>query len=143
MFKVNKLKNVSDEKIIIDYVTQDKYEVGKGIVDSFKTLSFSIEGKIDENEYTLCFDLNCKLEELLKIEPSKSIDFSSYLFNSETYFMVNGITNLDPKIEIRTNRYLKNKFVVLIYFYTDITLDDEIYSGIIEFSFNLDDYLEN
>lgn len=44
-------------------------------------------------------------------------------------------------METTASRYMKNKFVILLHFFTDITLDDKIYSGIIEFSFNLDDYL--
>lgn len=142
MFKVNKLEDVNEEKIIIDYVTQENYVVDKKKSEVFKTLSFSIEGKVDENKYVLSFNLNCRPEELLKIDQSKNINFNSYLFNSETYFTVNGITELNPKIEITINRYLKNKFIILIHFYSEVlNNDNNTYSGIIEFDFNLDDYI--
>ena len=36
-------------------------------------------------------------------------------------------------------KYLKNKFIILLTFYTCGNYDN--YSGIIEFTFNLDDYL--
>lgn len=146
MFKVNKLIDVNDEKVIIDYVTHEEnwYNNGKIVSKSFKTLSFSIEGIINENEYTMSFDLNCKLEELLKIKPLKTIDFSGYLFWSETYFTINGITDMEPKVEITINRFLKNKFVILIHFYTEVLDNDrKTYSGIIEFDFDLDDYLKH
>lgn len=47
MFKIAKLEEVNNEKLNIDYITQEdyKYENGKSnLYDSFKTLSFNIFG---------------------------------------------------------------------------------------------------
>jgi len=40
-------------------------------------------------------------------------------------------------LKITANRWINNRFVIEIYFFSD---DDE-YAGVIEFEFNLDDYL--
>lgn len=140
MFKINKLENVENEKVTINLVTQENYIIDTKEHEEFKTLTFDIEGKLGEIEYSLTFDLNCRLEELLKLEHSETIDISNYIF--ESYFTVNGIPDTFPKIDITINRWINNKFIVLIHFYTEIlTENEDIYSGIIEFDFNLDDYL--
>ena len=138
MFKDNKLEQLKEEKVTIDYVTHEIHEYNPKIVESFKTLSFTIEGTLDNKLYALSFDLNCRLEELLKLPECETIDFKEYILESETQFYYNGITDLEPQMKIRVNRWIKNKFLIMIYFYSS---DDE-YSGVIEFDFNLDDYLK-
>ena len=74
MFKIAKLENVSNEKVIVNLITQEqsKYkDIKKILFETFKTLSFNIF----ENDYSFSFDLNCKLEELLEIQVNKIIDF--------------------------------------------------------------------
>ena len=140
MFKVAKLEKVENEKITINYVTQQhcSYESGKKIKEeTFKTLSFDISG-ID---YSFSFDLNCKIEKLLEIPMSETVDFSDYIFDGETWLNIRGMNGVEPQIDIKITRYLKNRFIVFLTFYTEYSYDDNDYSGMIEFTFNLDDYL--
>ena len=46
-------------------------------------------------------------------------------------------------MNIKITRYLKNRFIVFLTFYTDYSYDEKDYSGVIEFTFNLDDYLNS
>lgn len=145
MFKIAKLENVNNEVVTIDFITQShcQYDNGKKIKEeSFKTLSFDISG----NDYSLSFDLNCKLEKLLEIPMNETIDFNDYIFDGETWLNGLNIKGIDidkSQMDIKITRYLKNRFIVLLTFYTDyLSYDDEVYSGMIEFAFNLDDYLE-
>ena len=140
MFKISKLENVKNEVVSIDYVTQEQseYENGKKVsFEAFKTLSFDIFG----NDYSFGFDLNCKLEKLLEIPMNETIDFKDYIFGGETWLNVKGLNGVEPQIDVKITRYLKNKFIIYLTFYTDYSYDEEDYSGIIEFTFNLDDYL--
>lgn len=137
MFKINKLEQVKEEKVTINYVSHEIHNFKEKTTDSFKTLSFSIEGTLENKMYALSFDLNCRLEELLKIPECETIDFKKYLFETETLFYNNGITDLEPEIRITANRWIKNKFVIMIRFYAN----NDGYSGVIEFDFDLDDYI--
>jgi len=138
MFKLNKLEQVQEEIVNIDYVNIEKRNYVDKTTELFKTLTFSIEGKLNDKIYTFSFDLNCQLEELLKIPKNKTIDFKKYLFDSETMFYNGESTDLDVEIKITANRWIKNKFIIMIYFYAN----NDKYSGMIEFDFNLDDYLK-
>lgn len=137
MFKINRLNDVKEENININYVTQESYNTSNKTKESFETLSFDIQGKQEEINYSFSFDLNCKLEELLKI--NKSIDFKDYLFKGETFLTINGITDTDPEFDITIDRWANNKFLINIKFSSNISND--YYSGIIEFIFNLDNYI--
>ena len=124
MFKIAKLENVNNENVTINCYTLQKCssELGKKVKDeTFKTLTFDVSG----DDYSLSFELNCKLEKLLEIPMNETIDF-------------NGV---EPEINIKITRYLKNKFIIFLTFYTDYSYDENDYSGMIEFTFNLDDYL--
>lgn len=142
MFKVSKLENVNNEKISITKVTQvqSSYENGKKVsFEAFKTLSFDISG----DDYSFSFDLNCKLEKLLEIPMNETIDFKDYIFQGETWLNVRDLNGVEPQMDIKITRYLKNRFIIFLTFYTDYSYDDNDYSGIIEFTFNLDDYLDS
>ena len=142
MFKINKLDNIKNEKVNINYINYETYNIKDKKSDSYKTLSFNIEGNIGKDVYSFNFDLNCRLEELLKIEDSKPIDFKKYVFDSEVYLTINGIAYLDPVYYITVCKYLNNKFIVDIDFYSEfISNKSDIYSGMIEFEFDLDNYL--
>ena len=52
-----------------------------------------------------------------------------------------GLNYIEPEINIKITRYLKNKFIIFLTFYTNYNEND--YFGLIEFTFNLDDYLNN
>ena len=142
MFKIAKLENVKNENVNIDFAWHECYQFkdGKSILnDKFKTLTFDITG----DEYSLSFDFNCKLEKLLEIPMNEQVDFNNYIFKGETWLCKSGICLSEPEINIKITRYLKNKFIVFISFSTEYFTNDEcIYSGMIEFTFNLDDYLK-
>ena len=94
-------------------------------------------------DYSFAFDLNCRLEKLLEIPMSETIDFKDYIFSGETWLNVKGLNGVEPEMNIKITRYLKNRFLIFITFYTDYyNNDDNDYSGMIEFTFNLDDFLE-
>ena len=140
MFKVAKLEKVENEKITINYVAQRhcSYKSGKKIKEEiFKTLSFDISG-ID---YSFSFDLNCNLEKLLEIPMNEAVDFKDYILEGETWLNVKKLNGIEPEINIKITRYLKNRFIIFLTFYTDYSYDENDYSGIIELTFNLDDYL--
>ena len=139
MFKVAKLEKVSDEKVNIDLASteQYKYENGKIVVkEKFKTLTFDISG----NDYSFNFSLNCKLEKLLEIPMNETMDFKDYIFSGETFFNIKDLNSIEPEMNIKITRYLKNKFIIFLTFYSD---EYNGYSGMIEITFNLDDYLCN
>lgn len=142
MFKIAKLEKANNETINIELFTQEKnkYENGKkAFSETFKSLSFNISS----DDYLLHFDLNCKLEKLLEIPMNQTIDFSNYILGG-TYLEVHGIADFDIKTNIKITRYLENKFVIFLTFFTDYVFDDNIdYSGMIEITFDLDDYLES
>lgn len=143
MFKIAKLEKVNNENITIDYITQQRcgYELGKKIKDeTFKTLTFDISG----DNYSFCFTLNCKIEKFLEIPMNETIDFKDYIFEGETWLNVRGLNGIVPEMDIKITRYLKNKFIIFLTFYTDCySYDENDYSGTIEFTFNLDDYLND
>mgnify|MGYP004487895491 CR=1 FL=1 len=117
---------------------EEEQELGKKVKDeTFKTLSFDISG----DNYSFGFDLNCKLEKLLEIPMNETIDFKDYVFGGETWLNVKDLNGIEPVLDIRITRYLKNKFIIFLTFYTDYSYDENDYSGMIEFTFNLDDYL--
>lgn len=140
MFKIAKLEKVNNEKVSINLITyeQSKYENGKKILTEIvKTLSFDISG----DNYSFGFDLNCKLEKLLELPMNEIIDFKDYIFNGETWFNVKDLNGIEPLMDIKITRYLKNKFIIFLTFFTDYSYDENDYSGMAEFTFNLDDYL--
>lgn len=140
MFKIAKLEKVNNEKISINLITyeQSKYENGEKILTEIvKTLSFDISG----DNYSFGFDLNCKLEKLLELPMNEIIDFKDYIFDGETWFNVKDLNGIEPLMDIKITRYLKNKFIIFLTFFTDYSYDENDYSGMAEFTFNLDDYL--
>ena len=132
MFKVGKLKNVNNEQVNINLVTEEKnnYKTGKKISpEIFKTLSFE-------------FSLNCRLERLLEIPMNKTVDFKDYILLGGSYLNIEGLNSIDPQMNIVITRYLKNRFIIFLTFYTECSYDKSDYSGKIEIVFNLDDYLD-
>ena len=140
MFKIAKLEKVNNEKVSINLITyeQSKYENGEKILTEIvKTLSFDISG----DNYSFGFDLNCKLEKLLELPMNEIIDFKDYIFDGETWFNVKDLNGIEPLMDIKITRYLKNKFIIFLTFFTDYSYDENDYTGMAEFTFNLDDYL--
>ena len=111
MFKLAKLEKVNNEIVSINLVTQEQssYENGKKVShESFKTLSFDISG----DDYSFGFDLNCKLEKLLEIPMNETIDFKDHIFGGETWLNVRDLNGVEPVMDIKITRYLKNRFII-------------------------------
>ena len=94
--------------------------------------------------FSFCFDLDCRLEKLLEIPMNKTIDFGEYTLHY--YLTVEGLNSVEPEVDIKITRYLKNKFIIFLTFYTDNYVysndsNENDYSGMIEITFDLDDYL--
>ena len=146
MFKIAKLNKVDYENVNIRLLTQEQwnFENGKKVSSkTFKTLGFDIDGKTENDEYNFSFKLNCRLEKLLELPDSEMVDFNEYIFYGETCLNVNGIIDLEPQMDIKITKYLKNKFIIFLTFYTDYySYDDNNYSGMIEITFDLNDYLD-
>lgn len=138
MFKIAQLKNVKNETVSISLIEDQSkiYNNNQIITKNYRTLSFKIHG----DNYSLYFDLNCDLEKLLDIEMDKTIDFKDYILEGETFLYIKSLAPFEPIMDIKITRYLKNRFIIFLTFYTDYF--DDNYSGMIEFSFNLDDYLK-
>lgn len=142
MFKIAKLEKVNNEKVCINLIKleQSQYKNGKKIsFEAFNTLTFDISG----DNYSFEFDLNCKLEKLLEIPMNDTIDFKDYISVGETWLNVKDLNNIEPVMNIKITRYLKNKFIIFLTFHTDYSYDENGYSGMIEIAFNLDDYLDS
>ena len=141
MFKISQLEKVNNESVNINLITQEQswYEDGKKIsFEAFNTLTFNILS----DDYSFSFDLNCKLEKLLEIPFNETIDFKDYIFGGETWLNIKDLNIVEPEMDIKITRYLNNRFIIFLTFYTDYySCDEDIYSGMIEFTFNLDDYL--
>lgn len=116
MFKIAKLNDVNNEKVNINYITQEKYKYEKeksNLYESFKTLEFNISGE----DYSFSFSLNCKPEKLLEIPSSKTIDFDKFIIQGETWLNIKDFNGIEPEVDIKITRYLKNKFAIFIKFY--------------------------
>lgn len=142
MFKIAKLENVKNEKINIEIINHShcSFKDGKKEKeDNIKALSFTISG----DNYSLSFTLNCSINKLLELPQYETINFNDFLLGGETWLNINGLNGVEPEINIKITRYIKNKYIMNTFFYTEYSYDDNVYSGIIEFTFNLDDYPTN
>ena len=78
--------------------------------------------------------INLATQEQSQYENGKKVSFEKF----NTLRHLNGV---EPEMDIKITRYLKNRFIIFLTFYTDYSYDENDYSGMIEFTFNLDDYL--
>lgn len=141
MFKANKLIDSKDEKLEISYIDNEVYIPKEGLRDSYKSLYFDFKSKIDEDEYNLTFALNCKNEVLLDFPMNEQIDLKKYILGGETFFYVNDEYDIGPEMDIVIMRYLKNNYIIHIKLNANVGNRFGSYAAIIEFEFNLDDYL--
>ena len=130
MFKIAKLKKLENEKV--------------KIINNNTYISFDIEGTINDEEYSFSFSLNCGKEELSEFVQSKEIDFNKYILPGETFLNVNGIQYINPMTDfaydVKICRWLQSKYIVNISFFSEEDIQNSnIYSGKIEFEFDLDD----
>lgn len=144
MFKINKLEDVSNENISISSSKLEIQKVGIGIIGYKLGLTFDIAGNLNDNNYSFGFDLSCNPEDLLNLNPSETINYSNYKCDNEkfhigeTFFNLNEENGVEPdELNIKITRYIDTRYLVYITF----IVDD--YSGVIEFDFKLDKYLNN
>lgn len=144
MFKIGKLNNTSNENVKITSSKLEVIKAGVGVVGYKLGLSFDITGESDNNKYSFGFDLSCYPEDLLTLNVSKTIDFNNYKNTSdkfnigEAFFNFNDENGVEPdELSIKISKYINNRYLVYITFLV------EDYSSVIEFDFNLDDYLKD
>ncbi len=141
MFKANKLNESKDEKLEISYINNEIYNPKEKTRDSFKSLSFDFTGKINNDEYCLSFALNCRNEVLLDFPLNEQINLKKYIHGGETFFYVNNEYDIDPEMDIIIMRYIKNNYIIRVKINANLGIKIGDYAAIIEFEFNLDDYL--
>lgn len=73
MFKIGELNNIENENININLFSQKGYHANPQVSSCFDTLSFSIEGLLNNDRYIFYFELNCKPEKLLNLPDSKTV----------------------------------------------------------------------
>ena len=138
------MEDVSNENISISSSKLEIHKVGIGIIGYKLGLTFDITGKSNNNNYSFGFDLSCNPEDLLNLNPSETINYNNYKCNNEkfhigeTFFNFNEENGVEPdELNIKITRYIDTRYLVYITF----IVDD--YSGVIEFYFKLDKYLNN
>lgn len=141
MFKIGKIKQISNEKVIIKPSSFEKgsFKDGKATYSTVKNLCFEIKG----DDYSFSFELSKSIDDLLNIPMSEKIDFKDYLFHGETFFTVKGEESyMDPEMDIEIYRYLENSFEITIHFISEGLNAKEEYSGYIQFDFDLNNFLD-
>lgn len=142
MFKFNKLEELK-EQITIEKFKGKIYHVKTKEMEYYDSLSFDIDGNFANHQVSISFELNCPLQDLLKIESYKTTSFDSYIEGSDLFFTIDGkmgfITNYHSKI----TRWIKNKYIIEICFVSDINSDSDSshFAGEIEIDLDLDNYL--
>ena len=138
MFKIGKLDKLEQEEIEVKTVHQTHYNYKEKIQDEYDTLEFNVKGNIKNKRFLYTFCLNCSPEKLLEITDEKKVDFTDYIFHSETFLYINNKHDMDFPAKYSIIRLYKNKFVISIHFYAEI--DHKDYSGTLELEIDLDDY---
>ena len=141
MFKIGKLDKIEQEEIEVKTVHQIHFNYKEKKQDEYDTLEFNIKGNIKNNNYLYTFCLNCRPEKLLEITDEKKVDFTDYIFHSETFLYINDKHDMDFPAKYSIIRLYKNKFVINVYFFAEI--DHKDYSGTLEIEIDLDDYIRN
>lgn len=141
MFKVGKIKQLPNEKVKIKKVKHEvvHFEKGKKNSKDIEVLSFAVYS----DDYSFEFMMKDSLNSLLDIPMGESIDFKDYLFMGETFFNIKDKSSyMDPSMDIRIYRYLESSYEITIHFDTNELNSMVDYSGFVQFSFDLNDYLD-
>ncbi len=141
MFKVGKIKQIPNEKVIIKPVEYEAghFKNGKANYETIRTLTFKITG----DDYSFVFMMKKELTSLLDIPMNEYIDFKEYLFGGETFFNIkNEPSYMDPDMDIKIYRYLENSYEIIIHCYPYESDNIMNYSGFIQFSFDLNEFLD-
>ena len=142
MFRFNKIEE-QKEQITIEKFKNEIHNVKTKETSYYDSLSFDVDSEFDSHKISVSFELNCPLQDLLKIESYKTIEFDSYIEGSELFFTIDGkmgfITNYHSKI----TRWIKNKYIIEICFISELNSDTNpsYFAGELEIDLDLDNYL--
>ena len=143
MFKIGELQNTNNEKIIIEKHQVESYDVNTKKTTYCNTLSFLISGIIENKEFSYYFELDEDINNLLKFNKLEKINVNNKV--TDIMFNLNDKNAIEPNINnIYFTKYINNKFNVVIYFIAENfenNIIEDKYSGVIEFDFDLDNYI--
>lgn len=140
MFKIGEIHEVNNENIKIDVVNLESYSYVTKETNVYQNLSFNIEGNLNNNCYSLYFEINDDIKELLKFKKLEKNNINEMIREYE--FNINDNISINPKLNVILTKYLDNKFNIYINFIIEEEESfKEKYAGIIEFDFDLNDYI--
>ena len=129
MFKISKYVE-SDKESIEVYPLEIEINDKKS-----KTLAFEVNGCLGEDDYTFRFIFS-DIEKIFNIEVQDEVCLDdSYLFEGETMFTYNGVTDLDTMCDIDLFRIDDNNYEF------NISFNTKDFNGIISFECDLKKYL--
>lgn len=129
MFKISKYVDSDKENVEI-YPLEIKINDKKS-----KTLAVEVNGTLGNDDYTFRFIFN-DIEKIFNIEVNDEVCLDeSYLFEGETMFTYNGVTDLDTTCDIDLFRIDNDNYEF------NISFNASEYNGIISFECNLKKYL--
>ena len=143
MFKTNKLLDAENEKLEIERLPFTKNNYITKTEEHINALRFHYCGNIGNDKYELAFALNCPDEVIMNFPLTEEVDIKKYIFTGETFYVVNGQCDIDPRMEITMMKYFNNTYIVNAHLLSSTrgVSKDEIYAADIEFEFNLNDYM--
>lgn len=129
MFKISKYVDSDKENVEI-YPLEIEINDKKS-----KTLAVEVNGCLGDDDYTFRFIFN-DIEKIFNIEVNDEVCLDeNYLFEGETMFTYNGVTDLDTTCDIDLFRIDNNNYEF------NISFNAHEYNGIISFEHDLKKYL--
>lgn len=129
MFKISKYVDSDKENVEI-YPLEIEINDKKS-----KTLAVEVNGCLGDDDYTFRFIFN-DIEKIFNIEVNDEVCLNeSYLFEGETMFTYNGVTDLDTTCDIDLFRIDNDNYEF------NISFNAREYNGIISFEHDLKKYL--
>lgn len=129
MFKISKYVNSDNENVEI-YPLEIEINDKKS-----KTLAVEVNGTLGDDDYTFRFIFS-DIEKIFNIEVNDELCLDeSYLFEGETMFTYNGVTDLDTTCDIDLFRIDNDNYEF------NISFNASEYNGIISFECDLKKYL--
>lgn len=129
MFKISKYVDSDKENVEI-YPLEIEINDKKS-----KTLAVEVNGCLGDDDYTFRFIFN-DIEKIFNIEVNDEVCLNeSYLFEGETMFTYNGVTDLDTTCDIDLFRIDNDNYEF------NISFNASEYNGIISFEHDLKKYL--
>ena len=129
MFKISKYVDSDKENVEI-YPLEIEINDKKS-----KTLAVEVNGTLGNDDYTFRFIFN-DIEKIFNIEVNDEVCLDeSYLFEGETMFTYNGVTDLDTTCDIDLFRIDNDNYEF------NISFNAREYNGIISFEHDLKKYL--